>query len=134
MNSCLAYITDSRLVHLFLLPFYWASFSSLLRMKSFHHHIPPPGSRSFSDFPLLLGWMTPNLLNMAHKASNYMTLKYFPASPHPKLLTLSLSNCADLLYQSGYDRLSCSNKQPPNLSILKTQRFIYCSYYVSSMF
>ena len=62
---------------------------------------------------------------MGYKALNYLTTKYLCVLPHTKFSLTLIVSYNDLLYQSGYDRLSYYNKQPPNLGILKIQRLIY---------
>ena len=70
--------------------------------------------------------MTWNLFNMGYKALNYLTPKYLSVLPPTKFPLTLIVSYNDLLYQSGCDRLSYYNKQPPNLGILKVQRLI-CS-------
>lgn len=69
--------------------------------------------------------MTWNLFDMDYKALNYLTTKYLSVLPHTKFPLTLIVSYNDLLYQSGYDRLSYYNKHPPYLGILKIQRLIY---------
>ena len=62
---------------------------------------------------------------MDYKALNYFTTKYLSVLPHTKFSLTLIVSYNDLLYQSGYDRLSYYNKHPPYLGILKIQRLIY---------
>lgn len=86
--------------------------------------------RTFSDFPLLLGW---------HQISLTWPTKLLTIWPLKTFLS-HLTACSPLLflsrlhflYHSGYGRLSCSHEQLPNVSLLKAQKLIYCSYCVSS--
>lgn len=69
--------------------------------------------------------MTWNLFDMDYKALNYLTTKYLSVLPHTKFPLTLIVSYNDLLYQSGYDRLSYYNKHLPYLGILKIQRLIY---------